>query len=192
MKTDVSIWTRYQPGFVDPTYVPYLKTKTVDYWGNQVEINSWKKDPPKTMVQPELIRINKGLRFQRMFEEDPCPVGWQKDTENIGYCTVKPLRHEPVFYTGKAFIAERQFFDGPADSGGVRERNEGHRRISEQTDLRSVNPLTGEYQIYYEPVQSSAKNRYVNPVPPPVKYDTSWNEPRQSSYAKLSTSDSYL
>ena len=83
----------------------------------------------------------------RLFENDPCPPGWKKDTQNLGYCVAEPLRHEPVFYTEKAFIAKKQYFDGPSEQGVV-PRNGGYRRVSEQTDMRSVNPLNGHYTVY--------------------------------------------
>lgn len=192
MDTNTSVWARYQPGYVDSVYAPYLRETTTDAWGNKVEINNWKGPMPTSTVQPELVRINKGLTFQRLFSSDPCPVGWVDDPSNLGYCVEDKLRHEPVFYTEKAFIPMKQYFDGPADKAGVVPRNEGYRRISEQTDLRSVNPITGHYTVYYQPVSSSAHTRYVNPTPGPEKYDASWNKARQSSYASMATKDSYL
>lgn len=193
MNVNLSVWQRYQPGFVDPEYVPYMRERTKDRWGNEVEINRWEVQGPETMVQPELVRINKGMTFQRMFEEDPCPVGWTKNPgASDAYCYQAPLRHEPVFYTDKAFIAKNQYFGGSTDSGGVLNRNQSARQISEQSDLRSVNPLTGDYTVYYQPVSSSAKVRYTNPSPSGVKYDTSWNLSRQQGYATLATPDSYL
>jgi hypothetical protein len=187
-----SVWKHYQPGFVDDTFIPYLRERTEDAWGNQVEINMWKDSLPATTVQPELVRINKGMSFMKMFEEDPCPVGFQKDPVNMGYCIKEELRHEPVFYTEKAFIPLKQYFNGPADNGGVRKRVEDYRRVSEQTDMRSVNPMNGQYTVYFQPLQSSSNTRYVNPTTGPEKYDASWNFYRQSSYAKMATGDSYL
>ena len=187
-----SIWKHYQKGFVPNEFVPYLRERTKDYWGNEVEINMWKGPMPAATVQPELVRINKGMQFMKMFADDPCPVGFQKDPVNMGYCIKEELRHEPVFYTDKAFIPLKQYFNGSADSGGVKERNEDYRRISEQTDMRSVNPLTGLYTVYFQPLQSSSPIRYVNPTTGPEKYDSSWNLYRQSSYAKMPTADSYL
>ena len=191
METDTSVWARYQPGYVDSEFVPYLREMTTDAWGNKVEINNWKGPMPRSTVQPELVRINRGLSFMRLFENDPCPPGWKKDTQNLGYCVAEPLRHEPVFYTEKAFIAKKQYFDGPSEQGVV-PRNGGYRRISEQTDMRSVNPLNGHYTVYYQPVQSSAPTRYVNPTPSDDMFDGSWNKSRQSKYAAMPVRDSYL
>lgn len=195
MLTNEGVWDYYQPGFIHSEFVPYLEYKDTDAWGNKIKINRWEKQGPATTVQPELVRINKGMKFQKLHEEDPCPNGFQKDKNNIGYCEIAPLKYEPVFYTNKAFIAKRQFWQGPGDytpAHGELDRNEGFRKISEQTDMRSVDPLTGRYTVYYQPVMSASKNRYANPVPGPEKYDKSWALPRQSGYAKMATRDSYL
>lgn len=192
MDVNNSVWARYQPGYVTPEFIPYLREQTTDAWGNQVEINNWKRSMPSSTVQPELVRMNLGMRFQRLFEVDPCPPGWKKDPNELAYCIPEELRHEPVFYTNKAFIPLKQYFNGSAESGGVLLRDQGYRRISEQTDLRSVNPFTGEYTVYYQPIESSAHTRYVSPTPGPQKFDTSWNKARQSSYASMPTRDSYL
>ena len=192
METNSSVWKHYQFGYVPDEFVPYLREATTDAWGNKVEVNNWKGPMPTSTVQPELVRINRGLSFQRLFSSDPCPPGWVNDPENLGYCVAETLRHEPVFYTDKAFIPMKQYFDGPADSAGVVPRNGDYRRISEQTDMRSVNPLTGHYTVYYQPVNSSAHTRYTNPTPGPELYDATWNKARQNSYATMATKDSYL
>lgn len=192
MDTNSSVWKHYQVGYIDDSFVPYLRESTADAWGNKVEINNWKGPMPESTVQPELVRINKGLSFQRLFSNDPCPPGWKNDPETLGYCVADELRHEPVFYTDKAFIPMKQYFDGPADKAGVVPRNGGYRRISEQTDMRSVNPITGHYTVYYQPNNSSARTRYVNPTPGPEMYDSSWNKARQNRYASMATKDSYL
>jgi len=196
MDVNLSVWHRYAPGWVSPDFVPYLRELTTDRWGNKVEINRWKKQGPLSTVQPELVRINKGLTFQRLFETDPCPPGWEKlKNDPSGYCYQAPLRHEPVFYTDKAFIAKNQFWQGPGDpspANGELDRNAGFRQVSEQSDLRSVSPLTGNYTVFYQPLPSAAKTRYVGPVPKDVKYDANWNLSRQSHYASMATQDSYL
>lgn len=196
MLANVSPWSYYSPGFVHPDFVPYLRERTTDRWGNQVEINSWKQQGPSSTVQPELVRINKGMTFQRMFESDPCPPGWQKTPDSSGYCTQMPLRHEPVFYTDKAFIAKNQYWEGPGDPScakGELSRTAGIREISEQSDMRSMNPLTGQYKVYFQPLESSGKVRYASPdIPDNRKYDANWNLPRQRQYASMATTDSYL
>lgn len=200
MITNEGVWDYYQPGFVHSSYVPYLHSKTKDAWGNTVKINNWEKQGPSSTVQPELVRINKGLKFQKLHEEDPCPNGFRKDPDNLGYCEIAPLVHEPVFYTDKAFIAKKQFWRGPSDpvqnsANGERSRTQGYRNVSEPTDMRSIDPITGQYAIYYHPVLSSAQTRYTNPVPGPEKYDKSWDLPytaRQNSYSNMATKDSYL
>jgi len=76
-----SVWKHYQPGFVDDMYVPYLRETTVDRWGNRVEINNWKGPMPASTVQPELVRINRGLSYMRLFSDDPCAL-----TRNFSNC----------------------------------------------------------------------------------------------------------
>lgn len=188
-----SVWNYYQQGWVDPLYVPYLRELIKDRWGNTVSINSWEKNSCLgSMTDQRLMRINKGMSFMRMFEQDPCPPGWVKvpgDDAN-SMCVQNPLVHEPVFYTSKAFIPQRQFWDGPAE--GVA-RQPVPRRISEQTDMRSVNPLDGHYHVDFQPIVSESKTRYYSPVnSTPGKYDHSWNLARGGGYASMPTTDSYL
>lgn len=186
MESNTSVWKRYQPGFVDEDFVPYLRENVVSNDGHIVSINKWKKQKcVGTMLEPALIRKNKGLTFQRMFDSDPCPNGFVRGPD--GYCMREPLKHEPIFYTDKAFIAKRQFWDGY----GI--NPQGHRRISEQTDLRSVNPITGQYTIYYNPLERNVEQRYAHPVPDTrYQYDQSWYLPPKRNYMLSPTSDSYL
>jgi hypothetical protein len=190
MDTNTSVWSYYQPGFIHPEYVPYLKKKVKDGWGNEVEINTWKHQGCDGLVEPALVRVNKGLTFQRMFDTDPCPNGWKKAAES--YCVREPLKHEPVFYTDKAFIAKRQFFDGYT-ANGVRGKIDSLPKASSQTDLRSVNPFTGTYVVYYPGGQFSAQPRYASPrIDDKKQYDTKWSLPSERGYAQASTTDSYL
>ena len=192
MEDNTSVWDYYQQGFVHPGYVPYLHKIVTDKWGNKVKINEWERQGSPSMVAPELVRRNKGMTFQRMFETDPCPPGWTKVPGNTGYCVQKELKHEPVFYTDKAFIAKRQYWRGYTDGTQAEAESRSTRRISEQTDLRSVNPLTGQYTIYYKPVESAANTRYTPPVPPPGKFDQTWNLERDRKFQPLDVKDSYL
>jgi hypothetical protein len=186
METNTPVFARYQKGYIDELFVPYLREKVEDAWGNIVSINPWEKQGCMgTLVEKSLVRINKGLTFQRMFDSDPCPSGFTKGPDS--YCFREPLKGEPVYYTNKAFVAKRQFWDGYANN------NPGPRRISEQTDMRSVNPLTGLYTVYYNPSQWSAPRKYSYPVPDTKhQYDRSWNLPVDRGYANLPAKDSYL
>jgi hypothetical protein len=194
MDDNVSVWDYYQPGFVHPGYVPYLRKNIKDKWGNTVNVNTWEKQGPPGMVAPELVRINKGMSFMRMFESDPCPPGWEKVPDDSAMCVQRKLKHEPIFYSDKAFIAKRQYWKGTAVQIADPRYD---RRVSEQTDLRSVNPLTGQYTIYYKPVESSAHTKYGFPLQSqsakePGKYDQNWNLPRDEKYLGVATKDSYL
>jgi hypothetical protein len=185
MKNNVSVWDYYQPNFVAPEYAPYLRRYVQDRDGNTISINTWEKQGCGDLVAPELVRANKGMTFQKLFESDPCPTGFKKAP--MGYCVEEPLRHQPVFYTDKAFIAKRQFWEGyttPVPD-----------RISEQFDMRSVNPLTGQYDIPYLSVVQGSHVRYSRPFsvfPEKEKFDHSWNLPRERQYRGLPTGDSYL
>jgi len=190
MDTNESVWHYYQPGYVHPAYIPYIRKVVKDRWGNEVNINTWERQGCKTNIYPELVRVNKGMSFMRMFDTDPCPNGWEKvpgdDPNRLSMCVQAPLKHEPVFYTDKAFIAQRQFWNGPTVPQSV------PRRISEPTDMRSIDPLTGNYIVYYEPVNTKAPTRYAPPVPPPGKYDQTWALPSKSNQGSMPMRDSYL
>jgi hypothetical protein len=218
MLTNESVWHHYQnhgdTPYVSPLFIPYLREVVRDKWGNDVEINTWQKlgcgsTESNALFSPELVRIAKDVEFQRMFSDDPCPDGWVPAPETgpqsayrqgetpataakVGYCVRAPLKHEPVFYSKKAFIPQRQYWNGPAKN--VCEQATVGRRISEQTDMRTVSPFTGNYEVYYNPVMASSNTRYAPPIPPNPKgkYDQSWALPRQSRYASMATTDSYL
>lgn len=195
MEGNFSAWDYYQPGWVHPEFQPYVRTKVRDRWGNTVSINNWEKQGCSELVNPALVRANWGMTFQKLFESDPCPNGFTRAAE--GYCVQEPLKHQPVFYTDKAFIAKRQFWNGYGQG------DDAPRRISEQTDMRSVNPLTGKYEVYFQPRVSRSTNiegernrvRYSRPFsvyPEKEKYDHSWGLAQQRGYQSNPTADSYL
>ncbi len=191
MKTNTGVWSAYQPGYVHPEYVPYLRKKTFDKWGNEVQINTWEKQGDPTFVEPALVRVNKGLTFQLQFSNDPCPNGFSKADNS--YCVRQPLKHEQVFYTDKAFLPKRQYWGGYADDEAISNTSDGKRQTSNTFDLRSVNPFTGNYTVYYPGHTSAAPVRYGKPVINTRKqYDQSWDLPAKRGYATLHTNDSYL
>ena len=217
MLTNESVWHRYQPLYVSPLYIPYLRQIVPDRFGNDVSINTWEGETcgaETGLYSPELVRIGKGVEFQKLFTDDPCPDGWMKapgdekqipyrqgetaaSSAKVGYCVRQPLRHEPVFYTKKAFIPQRQFWNGPAEQ--VTEQPTTKRHISDQFDMRSMNISTGDYEVYYNPVLASSHNRYAPPLPPTntphggvCQYDYTWGMPRKNNYASMPTADSYL
>ena len=187
MESNTSVWTYYQPGYVPDEYVPYLREKVKDRNGNTVSVNTWEKNGCSGWVDEGMVRKGWGRRFMRMFDTDPCPPGL-KDAGG-SYCVRSDGNFEPVFYTNKAFIAKKQYWDGYADQRASRTK----RTVSEQTDLRSVNPLTGQYTVYYKPVKSGSSTRYVSPnVNVKQQYDVSWNKEPFNKYAGLPTKDSLL
>lgn len=174
MEHDQTIWQMYQPGYVDPMYVPYMRTYVKDPWGNKISTNPWQVQSlnpdtpipvdqfrgqngyiggPTGIVDPALFRLNWGMSFMNMFQDDPCPQGYEK--AEGGYCVKYNRDAEAVFYTDKAFVPKNQYFDSYVNTS-LQER-----RVSEQTDLRSVNPLTGRYTVYYRPnVSDTRATRY--------------------------------
>jgi hypothetical protein len=199
METNESVWTRYQPGYIDDLYFPFHRTKQTDRWGNEVSINKWEKQGcVGSLVEPALVRVNKGLTFQRMFDTDPCPSGFVKSKEEPSYCVRVTPKHEQVFYTDKAFIPKRQYWAGYSASEGTRnstlEPDKGGVRPPSNTfDMRTVSPFTGNYTIYYESNKASSPVRYGRPIMETRKqYDQSWYLDRTGSYATLDATDSYL
>lgn len=192
MLSNTSIWSRYQPGFLDPSYVPYAKKEVTDRSGNQIKINTWKKQGCEGMVEPALVRVNKGLTFQRMFDSDPCPSGFTKSKDEPSYCVRVTPKHEQVFYGEKSFIPKRQYWNGYTDSEAIRNSSSG-RAPSSNFDMRTVDPFTGNYTIYYESNPSQAQTRYGRPKTETRKqYDESWYLDRTRQHATLDAKDSYL
>jgi len=209
MDGNTSVWTQYQPGYVHPLYVPYQREKTTDRWGNEILLNTWKKNDCagaglSGMVDPNLLRVNKGLTFQRMFDSDPCPAGFKKSKTDQTYCIRDPPKHEQVFFTDKAFIPKRQYWGGYASEEGVRnsarpgftglpEGGPSLPRSSSTFDMRSISPLDGRYTVYFDSNKSAADVRYGRPVMNTRKqYDQNWYLPVSNGYATVHTSDSYL
>jgi len=194
MDTNISGWKYYQPGYIHEEFVPYMRDIIQDPWGHYISINTWKQNGCPLEVDPRLVRINRSLAFQKMFDTDPCPNGFMSmpgPRGKDGYCMREPLKGEPVFYTNKAFIAKHQYWDGYTN--GTPSDMELQNRPSEPTDLRSVNPFTGMYTIYYPGKERDAPIRYARPlVDERIQYDHNWSLPERKGYASLPTTDSYL
>jgi hypothetical protein len=155
MEYNYSVWDYYQPDFVDPGYAPYIRAPVKDEYGNVVMTNTWDRIPcPNGLVNPALFRKDWGLRFALLHPDDPCPPGFEKTADS--YCIRKPLDYEPIMYTEKAFVPRNQYWSGYTS------RNNVPRDGSDQFDMRSVNPLTGMYTVYYRsnpPPNSGAYGR---------------------------------
>jgi hypothetical protein len=173
MQVNESVWNAYQPGYVYPEFVPYLNYNvpfkpngsssksngsTKDSHGNDVcsvNINKWQHQGPETLVNPELVRKNWGMSFMMKHPKfSQCPPGWIKGEE--GWCVAMQPENEAVFYTNKAFVPKIQYWDNYTNG----KRGDSKRRISESTDMRSVNPLNGEYTVYYEPKETKRNQKY--------------------------------
>lgn len=165
METNLPIWAHYQPGFIDPLFRPYTRTDALDHRKRMININRtpYTSLAPSGPIDPGMVRRGWGLRFQLMHPNDPCPSGFTKDPSD-GYC----YRHEPefeqVFYSDKAFLARNQFWGGFVDSKpgpfGTEQSTPAY-RPSNEFDLRSVDPLTGYYHVYY-PGHNIAKQPYAS------------------------------
>jgi hypothetical protein len=153
MITNTPIWAYYQPGFVDPLYVPYMKTPVDDGEGGKVPINTWAKQGSYVMFPKELVRKGWGMKYQRIFYDDPCGSAWEKDGM---FCKQKDLEYEPIFYTEKAFIPRIQHWNAYGTKSCDERRN-----VSEPTDMRSVNPLTGRYEVSFPPRPKIKGTRYM-------------------------------
>jgi hypothetical protein len=152
MDVNTPVWGYYQSKFVDPLFVPYLRYPVRDNDGNIVKINTWSEGAGPGLVNPALIRKNWGQDFQLIYPEDPTPTGWVKGKD--GWAVFVKPEYEPIFYTDKAYTNKRQFPEGYTDMSYK------PRRISDQFDMRSVNPITGKYTVYFEPKISDPSSRY--------------------------------
>lgn len=175
METNLNAWDYYQPGFVHPDFVPYLRKTVTDAQGKKVSVNSWQVQGPPINVNPSLVRKNWRLSFMNRSGYDPCPPGFHR--ADGGYCEQDYIEknYTPVFYTDKAFIAKNQYW--AKDQPEVRGRPLPPPSSSE-TDLRSVNLITGKYTVYYNPVKRSQQK--------------STSKQRPTSYIRAPTKDSYL
>jgi len=153
------VWAYYPKDdsyFVDPMYVPYMRTPIKTDCDGVCEVNTWAKQGyPDGFVNPALVRKGWGLGFQLMHpDKDPCPNGWTKEKD--GWCTP----NEPEFgnhglYTKDAFVPAYQYWNGYAP----RLKDPRYKQINE-FDQRSVNPWTGNYVVYNNPYPSSNREVY--------------------------------
>lgn len=139
MEYNNSVWTHYQPNFIDPMYVPYQ-----GYPEGNTKIYPFKKQGE--CVEPLLVRKGIGLRFQPQWDHFPCPYRWKKDSS--GFCVEdRPL--DSCFY-----LASAPNFYARSDSKSPREP---HTLQNISFDLRS-----GERKEYLRGKKSST-NKIVSP-----------------------------
>lgn len=158
MNINLPVWKYYPKDdnyFVDPLYVPYMRTlkETKD---GVCEVNTWAKQGyPDGFVNPALVRQGRGLSFQLMHpDKDPCPEGWTKGVD--GWCAA----NEPEFgdhglYTKDAFVPRYQYWSGYAPKLA----SPRYKDINE-FDQRSVSPWSGNYVVYQNPKPSHARGVY--------------------------------
>jgi hypothetical protein len=157
MDTNLPVWKYYEKGYVHPDFVPYLRENvpvgdrrfvasndlkltslSKEVGPRYANVNTWLREAPSNLVNDSLVRKGWGMAFIRQHAGDPCPTGF--DSAPGGYCVERKKDHVPVFYSEEAFLAKNQFWDSYGSDVP---------RISQSTDMRSVNPLTGEYTVYF-------------------------------------------
>jgi hypothetical protein len=156
MEVNNPVYAYYQPGYVHPMFYPYVYDPIKDNNGNLTMVNRWKVQGSPSFVNPELVRKGWGMAFANKFEDDPCPPGFIKGEG--GYCFPRKPDNEPVFYTDKAFIPKRQFWDSYTESAYGKNGDPKIRRVSESFDMRSINPLNGRYDVSYLPVVQNKRH----------------------------------
>lgn len=169
MQYNNSLWHNYTDGYVGKLFVPYQRKPMMVDNGNgelhKLYVNSWSENGCKDGLFDEtLVRKGWSLNFMRQHADFPCPVGWKAGLD--GWCIKQEPENEPVFYTDKAFIPKNQYWNGYGHP------NVEPKRISESFDMRSINPLNGNYYVFFQPKENYGPNKTV--------------------YQRNATADSYL
>lgn len=154
MEYDMSVWHHYPKNdekFTHPMFAPYQSKKVRQSDGQICPVDTWKKQD--CSVTPHLVRKGWGLDFQLMHpDRDSCPVGWNKNRD--GWCVHNQPEFKGSLYSHKAFVPKYQYFDGytvPAEKEPCCDK-------IKETDMKSVNPWTGNLVRYFKP--HSAVRRY--------------------------------
>lgn len=142
MDVNNSVWSHYPKSgvYLDPMYAPYARQLETTEHG-LCPINTWKKQGEVGVIYPEHVRRGWGHKFQRKHSHYPCPHGYNDIGD--GFCAPAVSESEAIFYTAKAFLPENQEWHGYAEPNKC--NSEAY-----QFQNRSVNPFTGEYNIYFK------------------------------------------
>ena len=160
---NLPVWDYYPPNnsrYLDNLYLPYLKlAKTcnnpVTGEPEECDVYPFKKQGcVGTLVNENLVRKGWGLDFQ-MLEPgyNMCPEGWTKDA-STGWCTTNEPEFSGTFYSQNAWVPKYQYFDGYAPQHVGRKP-----RVSE-FEMRSINPFTGNYVVYFTSRPSLDPHKY--------------------------------
>lgn len=197
-----TIWARLQQP-THPDFAPYVKVKKIAPDGREYMVYPQNHDGRLSKnFDQSLLRRREGQRFQKEHSRYPCPEGWLESTDR-SYCerfgdSEKALRGihdgppkaEAVgLYSDHAYVPRMQYFanpDPPQKSN-----------YSDSTFVRSHDPRTGGYQVFYEPKPGPSVATYLplSMITSDVRYDPSWHLAPERSRVKsspLPTGDSYL
>ena len=171
MDANVSVWDYYRDGYVDPTFQPYRKVTTPNQQcvSGHNSHNPYKTSPGPDIF-PETIRNGWGRTFKLKHDRWPCPTGYIKEG---GWCHPAKPEFTPIFATKDGFRPRVNFTAERAPP----------RRSRNAFDLKSVNPITGQYVDNYASKQSQPTNSGPNKT-------RSGNSIR-ARYSQLSVPDSY-
>jgi len=151
MQINQSVWDYYPQDnsrLYDPLYYPYKKEEKCCKNPVTGEDEACQVYPFKeqgcvgSLVNPNLVRRGWGLDFQLLQPGfTPCPNGWTKD-KTTGFCVSNSPEFEGTFYTKDAFVPKFQYHSAYCANPRP------NLRVSE-FDMRSVNPFTGDYVVYF-------------------------------------------
>jgi len=152
--------------FIDPMYVPYETTVAPTPGTNGQCVHKERKYPLRInslMVSPGEVRAGWGHDFLKMYPSDPCPKGWVDVGD--GFCTREYTQgQESEFSTPKHFAAKYQYFNsytvGPRDRARIDKLKDLDVKNSQPFLNRSVNPYTGHYVVYYDPIPPKSSTKY--------------------------------
>lgn len=176
MEVNLPIWGYYAKDFVDPLYVPYVKSgdaPSASSNSHQAQCgatNVFADSPSQIpcqggMTDPRLVKDGWGLRFQRLHPEvDACPEGWKESDD--GYCVSKKPEFDTNYglYSKHAFVPKYQHFAAYGILPRAMMPDAGRHTSPappSSFDQKSVNPYTGDYVTYFRGHPVSGANRYV-------------------------------
>ena len=149
--------------FTDPLFVPYQrKNIPLDDQGCYIPVNSWSDMGNPNFVNEAHYRREWNLDFKRLYG-DPCPGGWR--SAGNGMCVkVREEGNQSNFYTDDLFKVKYQYHNGyTVDTRNIPcDKRPPLRNQADSPTFKgaSLNPKTGNYVLYYDPIPNKNENRY--------------------------------